>query len=424
MNQKEIYGAIEFTDHEVRFVLGEFHNNQLNILKTESLYTNAIDKIEIIDMEELVDNVKEIINSVSKKMGFKITKVLLLLPSYQINRFSKRVKIINTRHEDYFNEKNIAETINNALDLDYNDDEILINQVINRYIVDGISVNKLNLDKKIERLYVDIDLYTGPKSLIFDYISVIELAGLKVLDIFLDTYAMAMEMALLEHSRSKNIIILKYERANLTMSLINRGRIVSSLMVDIGYNDLIDTIIEDNNISKENAEKLILTNSYLSIEDKQKVPVFLYSEGSETKSIDDNYLHNLLMPVLSEQFTEISEMIKPILTDQPTEIYITGKGASIVALSSVCQEILKCKTKVYSPEILGARKGSLVACLGAIYAYKETSILDGEKENSIEDQEFIKEVKIDTKVNEPIRDEMEDSMANRFKDLFRLSKDN
>lgn len=421
MNQKEIYGAIEFIDHEVRFVLGEFHNNQLNILKTESLYTDAIDKIEIVDIKKLVKNVQDIIASVSDKMGFSVNKLLLLIPSYSVNRTSKRVKIINPEEDDYISKEYVSKSIVNALDLDFADDEVLINQIINRYVIDGISSNKLNLNKRIQRLYVDVDIYTGPKDLIFDYLSVIEQAGFEVLDIFLESYAMATEMALIEPSRSKNIVILRYERANLTMSLLNKGRIVSSLMIDVGYSGLIDSIVESNNISKENAEKLILTNNYLSIADNQQAPVFLYSEGSETKSINDKYLNNLLMPVLEEQFQEISAMIEPVLEDKETEIHITGKGASIVALEDVCGKILNCPTKVYSPEILGARKGSLVACLGAIYAYKDISILNDAKESSIDEIEFEEEVKIKEK---KVHNESEDSMANKFKELFKMNKDN
>ena len=120
---------------------------------------------------------------------------------------------------------------------------------------------------------------------------------------------------------------------------------------------------------------------------------------------------------------EISEMIKPILTGEDCEVYITGKGASIVALSEVCQSIFNCKTKVYTPEILGARKGSLVACLGAIYAYKGTSIWDLNKSSSLDVSECGIQIKPNGKFKEIDRDESEDSMANRLKELFRINKD-
>ncbi len=55
MNQKEIYGAIEFVDHEVRFVLGEFHNNQLNVLELVSDKTHYYN----LPSEEVVKIKKE-----------------------------------------------------------------------------------------------------------------------------------------------------------------------------------------------------------------------------------------------------------------------------------------------------------------------------------------------------------------------------
>lgn len=418
MNQKEIYGVIEFIDHEVRFVLGEFHNNQLNILNTQSLYTEAIDKIEIVDNEQLIQDVRNIISNVSTKMGFSINKILLLIPSYATNRYSKRIKIINSNQSEYFSLDDIIETINKGLNIDYNKNELVINKVVNRYIIDGLSSNKLDLDKKISRLYIDIDIYTGSKALIFDYLNIIEKAGFEVLNIYLESYAMAKEMALIDPSRRKKIVLIRYERSNLTMSLINKGRVVSSVMLDTGYIDLVEKLVEGHNISKDNAEKLILTNNYLSIQNNQVAPLFLYEDNSGTQSIDDKYLNDLLLPILEKQFAEISEMLKLVLEDDNSEVFITGKGASIIALGDFCRDIIKSPTKVYYPAILGARKGSLVACLGSIYAYKDISIFGDNFENSIDDTEFQDKIEINK------NNQLEDSMSNRFKELFKINKDN
>ena len=45
------------------------------------------------------------------------------------------------------------------------------------------------------------------------------------------------------------------------MSLLHNGRIINSLMMDVGYADLVDSIVKDNNISRDNAEKLTPINS-------------------------------------------------------------------------------------------------------------------------------------------------------------------
>lgn len=416
MNQKEIFASLELLDKKIRFVLGEFHNNQLNVLNVSFQDTDAIDNYNIIDVNQLSHDIKTLIKQVSSKMENNLNNVILLIPSFIMKRYSKRIKM--ALDNNHINKELFVDTINEIINDEMLDSEILVNTNINRYLIDGVNTNKIDFEKAMNSLYVDVDFYVGNKDLIFDYLNAVEKSGLTILDICFENIAMASEMALLEASHLKNILIIKYELNDLVISFLSEGRIVSTTQINNGYNDLINKVFNDHDLSFDRAKQLILTNDYLNINELVSMPVYLYYNGNETVAIDDHYLNALAIEIFKQQFSEIAMMIDPILMAKDTDIYLSGSGAMISGLDEFISNILRNKVKKYVPATLGARNSSLIANLGAMYAYRDENIFRilPEVENTIEFN--IKEEKIMT------RDESQDSMTNRFKELFKINKQN
>lgn len=413
MSQKEIFASLELIDQKIRFILGEFHNNQLNILNVSFQDTAAIDEANIIDSQQLILDVKQLIENVNLKMERVIDEVLLLIPSSIMKQYFKRIKI--ALDNNYINQEMINNTIDEIAKDSFLADEILVNTNINRYLIDGVNSKKINFDKPMNSLFVDVDFYVGNQALIYDYLHVVEKAGLSVLDICFENLAMTSEMALLEVSHLKNIVIIRYEANELTLSFVSNGRIVSSDSLDFGFAKIIEEILVEHNLNYTSAKKLVLANEYLNSDNKAKMPVFLYYDGSETVAIDDRYLYDIASSIIKKQFSEIAMMIDPIMMAKETDIYLTGEGASIVGLDGYCSKILKNKVKTYIPAILGGRNSSLIANLGAIYAYQDEKKLSNDIKKTEEEI-----VEINPEIYS--REETEDSMTNRFKELFKMSK--
>lgn len=413
VNQKEIYASIEFVEQEIRFVLGEFHNSRLNVLNVEIFPTSAITNDQIINEQQLINDIHSLLEIVNKKMKVTVQRVIVILPSNSLNRYSKRVTI--GLYDKELSQKLVEDTIYTLADRELQSDEILVNHKISKYFVDGVSKNKIEYDKSIKSLALDTDLYAGSKQMVYDYLNIVEKAGLEILDMTFDSMAMASEMASFEASFVKNIIIMRYEFSKIEISLISEGRILSSVTLPMGYSDLIRKILETHNLSVDSANKLVLLNDYLTTNDQEVMPVFLYTNEQQTVAIDDKYLRDLAIPILFEQFEEVYQIIDPIMMAKETDIYLTGKGATIVSIQEILSNILKAKVKKYVPEVIGARTGTLVANLGALYLYRDGSIHDEKKMVSV-DEEIKPLGNIPHKYNES-----DDSMTNRFKELFKIN---
>lgn len=414
VNQKEIYASIEFVEQEIRFVLGEFHNSRLNILNIEIFPTTAIMNDQILNEQQLVSDIKSLIEIVDKKMKVSLKRVLVILPSNSLNRYSKRLTI--GLYDKELSEKLVEDTIFTLADRELASDEILVNHKISKYFIDGVAKNKIDYDKTVKSLALDVDLYAGSKQMVFDYLNIVEKSGLEILDMTFDSMAMASEMASFEASHVKNIIIVRYEFNKIELSLISEGRILSSVALPMGYSEIIEKILETHNLSVSSANKLVLLNDYLLSNDKEVMPVFLYTNNEQqTVAIDDKYLRDLAIPILFKQFEEVYQIIDPIMMAKETDIYLTGKGASIVSIQEVLSNILKAKVKKYIPEVIGARTATLVANLGALYLYRDESIHKGIREISV-DEDIKPMANASRHYNES-----EDSMTNRFKELFKIN---
>ena len=413
VNQKEIYASIEFVEQEIRFVLGEFHNSRLNILNVEIFPTTAIINDEIIHEQKLIEDIQSLISIVNKKMKVEVEKVIVILPSNSLNRYSKRVTI--GLYDKVLNHDLVTDTILTLADRELENHEILVNYKISKYFIDGVSKHKIDYDKSIKSLAIDVDLYAGSKQTVYNYLNVVEKSGLEIIDICFDSMAMASEMAAFEASFVKNIIIIRYEFSTLELALISEGRILSSVSINIGYGDIIHKVSESHRLSLSSANKLVLLNDYLTTSDKEVMPVFLYTHEDKTIAIDDKYLRDLSIPILFNQFEEVYQIIDPIMMAKETDVYLTGKGASIVDIQEVLSNILKVKVKKYVPEVIGARSSSLVGNLGALYLYRDSSLHDEHKQVSISRD-------IKPSIDMPYkRNESEDSMTNRFKELFKIN---
>ncbi len=57
MKRKQIFAALEIADHEVRLVVGEFHETRFNILRVERVKTTGIINKVVVDEQNIVNAV-------------------------------------------------------------------------------------------------------------------------------------------------------------------------------------------------------------------------------------------------------------------------------------------------------------------------------------------------------------------------------
>ncbi len=368
MNDQQIYAALELADHEVRLLIGEFHNTRLNILKVEKVKCSGIEGVSIVDQDAVVTALKSAVNNASANIGARIQRVLLLLPSWGMKRFSRRVQVSVDQKATYADVRN---AMREALKTDLPENLELINTIATKYTINGIGYRRLPLSEECTSMGVDIDLICADKDMTFQYAQVVEKAGLEITDVSLDGFAISKEASLMEKSTESFIILLRAERQTTTLTLFAKGRLISSEILLGGSDAMIAAIVEEYNLPIDVAERLLYHNCRLGLDKYPDSPIFLWANEGRTSTIGENQLIKTITQPIDEWVRDIKRCCEPILEAGSATLVLTGEATEIIGFDRMLEKAIGIPTEVYIPETLGVRIAAMSAVVGLFYVLKD-----------------------------------------------------
>ena len=394
MNNKQIYAALEISDHEVRMIVGEFFNTRFNIIKVERIPCSGISMDQVTNPALVVDSIRRASEDAQKMIGAKIEKVILGIPSYNMKRYSLKSTVAIEGIDGTITVEDIRAAMRQAEQMNIGKNLALIQTVCVKYTVNGISSRRIPVGERANELTVDIDLLCADRTMSFALVSCVEESGLEVMDLYVDVFAVAKETALFEQAVDQNVIVLKMERDHTTLGLIARGRLNSTVITDIGVGDIAGAVIDRYQLNSTDACELVKYSAKLDKPSYSDNPVYIWQEGGDARKITERQLCECIQPKVSEWIASIENLCRPILQAGKTTVIITGEGGEMQGLNTLLQRSLKCEGEVknYIPETLGGRNAGLTACLGLFYAYKDRQPITGYTDNSLDMETFIKSV--------------------------------
>ncbi|MBR2812493.1 MAG: cell division protein FtsA [Solobacterium sp.] len=415
MNEKQIYAALEASDHEVRLVIGEFFNTRFNILKVERIPTNAVTYNGVVDPEGLVAAVKTAVANTSKMISADIKKVLIAMPSYRMKRYPFTSTVLIDGIEEKVGFSDVNKALRIAEQMDIGRDYALIQTVPIRYTVNGIASRRVPVDEKASQMTVEIDVLCADRKFSYDLVACIEKAGLSVKDIFLDVYAAGKEAAIFEQAVNHQVIVLKMERESTTLGLMRKGRLTTATVVPFGIGNIARALTDKYGLDIEAAVELVKYSINLNEPVFTNNPVHIWAENDVTRTITEAQLAECIRENVEIWVSGIEKTCIPILQAGATAVMITGEGGETAGLSDLLQARLGVETRVYIPETLGGRNAGLSACLGLFYAYQDKLPLHGETDDSLDMEAFIRAVSYREKKPEGTK---EDTLTNKLRGLF------
>lgn len=406
---KQIYVALELCENDLKIIVAEYFNTRFNVLKIDRLPTKSISDFKIIDKELLKKDIKTLINNCSDKLGAKIEKTLLVLPAYNFKRFPLRSTVIP--ENGILSKKDIARSISNSLRANVDQDVMVINAMIVKYSINGISTRRFPENEVCDECVVDIDLLCADKEMTYDYVSVVEESGINVLDITLNNYSIGKEASIFEESYKQNVICLDVGRSISYLSLFSKGKLATTEVVFDGLNAIINQFkikydIPDNDIAKLIKYDLDYNSIYLDD------IVYAFNSNNETKSITIKELNDVCERPLENLVDKLVTMCKPII-EQGAIIFITGEGQQMSTLVDRIKLLSNCEIKSYYPDTIGVRDPSLTALVGSLFAYKEKVMLNDLNVSCIDLLEY------DSKINQKQIDTEGETITTKIKNLFK-----
>lgn len=368
--KKEIYAAVEIADHEIRLVVGEFYDTRFNILKVERAPIKGVENKRIVNEQEVVNAIRKTIKQANDALGFTIERVLLAIPSVDVERHNKRVNVYPEGGSKRIRLSHIQGGLNEAITYKPNPDLELVNVGCIKYITNGITSRKMPIDESSDVMIMDIDLLYANKDIVYSYARCIERAGLEILDVCLDSYAIAQEAAVFEQTVDKYVVLIDLARQNTTLSLFTHGKLVNCEVLPSGYGKWLSSIREDYHL-QDNVGFRLVQNTCNFLDDLVKDNViYIWSENGEQKQISEKGVQEAVIPYVKEYIQMINEACLPIVESGDVRYLLSGEGCEIQSFQQLLPEF-NAKASIYVPQTIGARDCSLVTCLGLFYSWKE-----------------------------------------------------
>ena len=229
---KKIYTAIDIGSDTIKFIVGEYFNNKVNVLSYHEEKSKGIRKGLIVDSNLTINAIKDGIRELEKDLGLKIKKAIVNVPDYN-SKFMLVTSTINiTSDEEEITTDDINRLIKSSVYSKIDKEYELITVVPLTFILDGKVIEK-TVGEKGKKLELKGIMITAPKKNIYSVLSVMEGVGIDVVDI---TISGLCDYAEVDNKNINNkigaIINLGHETTNV--SVFNRGKLMNTETIQLG----------------------------------------------------------------------------------------------------------------------------------------------------------------------------------------------
>lgn len=411
--EKKIIAAIELADHEVRLVVGQFFNGRLNVLKVERVAHNGISNYTIIDPYSVKKAIQKAIDNASKNIGSTISSALVIVPGFNMTRINS---VQTTSINGTITKEDLIKVEESFYKTDGPREKVLVNVLMNRYHVNGLATRKIPLNERCNELSVEADCYYCDKGVVFDYLKVVENAGIRVIDIIMSDIGLAKEASLLEQSISESIIATVFERDTITLTLYQKGQIMTNIILDAKLQTIFDKVMSTYNFDDAIAERLLYYNLDINDVSPSLNPIFAWSTKTGNHSLNKKDLLDLVGDDLIKILDEVHDVATPIFAMGDARYIVTGESSVIMGVVEILKTISQVEVSLYRPTTFGVKDPAFTTLLGAFYFYKDTEVFRSSITSSLDEAEFYRNAIY--RESKPNSDTSTNSFTKRFKELF------
>lgn len=380
---KKIYTAIDIGSDTIKFVVGEYFKNKLNILATYEQKAKGIRKGLIVDPNLAINSIKDGIKEINNNLGIDIKKVIVGVPSYNAKFMFVTSEIEITGDAITTDDVNnlIKASVYSKVEQDYE----LITVLPLTFLIDGEKETKV-VGKTGNKLEIKGIMISAPKKNVYSVLSVMEGAGLEVVDITVSALGDYYEVR--NDNLDKNIgaiINLGHETTNV--SVFSRGKLMNTETIQLGGINVDKDLAYMFNINvfdaREIKEKFASSHKrFIALNDVYEVK----NTAGEVIKLNQIEVTEIVMDRLAELLRLAQKQILLLTKQNISYIVITGGLTEIRAFKNLVYEILGKDVIIYTEDTLGVRNNKYTTAVGMIKYFADKMETRG-KEYSMVDRE-------------------------------------
>ena len=228
---KKIYTAIDIGSDTIKFIVGEYFKNKLNILSIHEEKSKGIRKGLIVDPNLAINSIKDGIKEINNNLGINIKKVIVGVPSYN-SKFMFVTGEVDISNDEVITTDNINNLIKTSVYSKVEQEYELITVIPLTFLIDGTKEDNV-IGKTGNKLGIKGIMITAPKKNVYSVLSVMEGAGLEVIDITVSALGDYFEVR--NDNLDKKIgAIINLGHETTTVSVFNRGKLMNTETIQLG----------------------------------------------------------------------------------------------------------------------------------------------------------------------------------------------
>lgn len=388
---RKIYTSIDIGTYSIKFIVGEYFNDKINILASHTIHSKGIKKGLIVEPNIVVDAIRDGIREINDMLGIDIKKVIVNVPSYN-SKFMLVTGSMDIKNDHGFITSDdvnhvIKASVYNKLDPDY---ELVTVLPIEYSIDDNEGISK-PVGKSGQKLEIKGIMVSTPKKNIYSVLSVIEGAGLEVVEITFSGIGDYFEIR--NQNLDKKIgVIINLGHETTTVSVFNRGKLLQTETLQVGginvEKDLayvFGVSIFDGRTLKEK-----FASSHKRFCQLNEIYEVKNTIGESVK-LNQLEVSEVAMSRLVEILNMAKKQIRALTNQDIGYIVLTGGITEFKSFKNLAYEIFGKDVIIYNVTTLGVRDNKYCTALGMIKYFidkmesrgREYSMVSVEDETSL-----------------------------------------
>lgn len=382
---RKIFTALDIGSNTIKVVVGEFIGTKLNILSAVKVTSRGYVNNYILDKEALISRIKEAISKTEEELNIKIRKVILNVPTYNLD-----FKLTDGRVELEENVVKSNDIVRLLQDVSKNKidhkNELICTLPIIFKVDDEETINPYGKHGNI--LYVKSILVSTDKKTIYDLATIVNSCNLDIIDItttgLVDYYNFKSK-----ELDTKNIAIVNLGSTTTNISIFSKGIFINNKIIDDGGFYIDKEIASVYNLKRNETEYLKEKLALAVINNAdEKETITLTNKNGEEITVNQYELSKIVSEKMDNLLKIIKKNINLLTKKEISYIIITGGLSEIKDINLLINNVFNKNGKIGKINNLGARDNSYSVALGMLKYFNSKLLLRNREFSSLTEEEI------------------------------------
>ena len=229
---RKIYASIDIGTYSIKFVVGEYFNHKFYVLASHCINSKGVKKGLIVEPNLVIEAIRDGMAEINEMLGIEVKKVIVNVPDYHVS-FQSVTGSTDILENNVVTAGDVNRVIKDSIYNRLEDHYELVTMLPVQYAIDGEKGISKPIGKNGQKLEIQGIMISTPKKNIYSVLSVLEGAGLEVVDIVINGLSSYFEV----HDDSldkKDGAIINLGHETTTVSVYEDGQLIGNETLQIG----------------------------------------------------------------------------------------------------------------------------------------------------------------------------------------------